>query len=166
MTTGGRWLRFTLVGLAGFALQLTMVWLLARVTALPVSAIVAVAVLLTVSHNFLWHERVTWPGHARRGRGRRWLAFQATNGTISIATNVIVTGPVMAMTGLPIQAANAIAVAVAACANFLAGDRLVFRRPQPQRASASLRAPSRMSIVCAIWLARLIAAVPSKGYRP
>jgi putative flippase GtrA len=132
MTTTMRWLRFTLVGLAGFALQLTAIWVLARLTPLPVSLIVALAVLLTVSHNFFWHERVTWPGHTREGRGRRWLAFHATNGVISIATNVVVTGPIMQMTGLPIQAANAVAVMVASFANFIAGDRVVFA---PVRAS-------------------------------
>lgn len=127
-----RWVRFTLVGLAGFALQLTAVWLLARLTPLPVTVIVTLAVLVTVSHNFFWHERVTWPGQAREGRWRRWLAFHATNGVISIAANVVVTGPVMQMTGLPIEAANAIAVGVASFANFAAGDRLVFA-PAPSR---------------------------------
>jgi putative flippase GtrA len=126
MTTTSRWVRFTLVGLAGFALQLTAVWLLARLTPLPVSVIVTLAVVLTVSHNFFWHERVTWPGHTREGRRRRWLAFLATNGLISIATNVVVTGPIMQVTGLPIQAANAIAVVAASCANFVAGDKIVF----------------------------------------
>lgn len=134
MTATIRWLRFTLVGLAGFALQLTAVWLLARLTPLPVTLIVTLAVLLTVSHNFFWHERVTWPGQAREGRRRRWLTFHAANGMISIATNVVVTGPIMQMTGLPIQAANAIAVVAASFANFVAGDRVVFtpRRRQAE----------------------------------
>lgn len=133
MTTTSRWLRFTLVGIAGFALQLTTVWLLARVTPLPVTVIVALAVLLTLSHNFFWHEHVTWPGQAREGRGRRWLAFHATNGMISVATNIVLTGPIMQLTGLPILGANTIAVAVASFANFIAGDRVVFtsRRRQP-----------------------------------
>ena len=126
MTTTRRWLRFTLVGFAGFAVQLTTVWLLARLTPLPVSVIVTLAVLLTVSHNFFWHERVTWPGGTREGRLRRWLAFNAANGMISIATNVVATGPIMQMTGLPIQAANAIAIVVASFANFVAGDKVVF----------------------------------------
>jgi putative flippase GtrA len=125
MTTR-RWLRFTAVGLAGFALQLTTVWLLARLTPLPASLIVALAVLLTLSHNFFWHERVTWPRQTRVGRRRRWLAFHAANGMISLATNVVATGPIMQMTGLPIQAASAIAVVAASFANFVAGDRVVF----------------------------------------
>jgi putative flippase GtrA len=44
MTTAGRWVRFMLVGCAGLALQLTTVWLLARLTPLPASAIVTLAV--------------------------------------------------------------------------------------------------------------------------
>jgi putative flippase GtrA len=130
-----------LVGLAGFALQLTAVWLLARLTSLPVSVIVALAVLLTVSHNFFWHERVTWPGQTREGRLRRWLAFHAANGMISIATNVVVTGPVMLMTGLPIQGANAIAVVLASFANFLASDRVVFT-PRRRQAEPLLNRPA------------------------
>ena len=125
-----RWLRFTMVGAAGFALQLTAVWLLARLTSLPVSVVVTLGVLLSVSHNFFWHERVTWPGQPRAGRLRRWLAFHAANGTISIVANVVVTGVVMQMTGLPIQAANAVAVVAASFANFLAGDRIVFTPPR------------------------------------
>ena len=81
MTTTGRWLRFTVVGLAGFAVQLTTVWLLARLTPLPVSVIVTLAVLLTVSHNFFWHERVTWPGQPREGRLRRLGGVPRGGGT-------------------------------------------------------------------------------------
>jgi putative flippase GtrA len=131
MTTAVRWLRFMLVGLAGFALQLTTVWLLARLTPLPVTLIVTMAVLLTVSHNFFWHERVTWPGQSREGRWRRWLAFHGANGVVSIAANVVVTGALMQLTALPIQAANAIAVVVASVANFIAADRVVFTPPRP-----------------------------------
>lgn len=135
MTTAGRWARFTLVGIAGFVVQLTAVWGLAALTPLPTSLIVTLAVLLAVSHNFLWHERVTWPQRPPEGRWRRWLAFHAANGLISVAANVAVTGPLMHVTGLPIQAANAVAVVAASLANFAASDRVVFR-PAAARVSA------------------------------
>ncbi len=143
MTASVRWMRFTLVGLAGFALQLTTVWLLARLTPLPTSLIVTLAVLLTVSHNFFWHERVTWPGRPTEGLGRRWLAFHAANGLISVITNVVVTGPIMQATGLPIPAANAVAVAAASFANFLAGDRIVFAPARAGRRAVGFAPPGR-----------------------
>lgn len=135
-----RWGWFTLVGLAGFGLQLTTIWLLARATPLPSRAIVLTAVLLAISHNFFWHERVTWPGQPRAGRWRRWLAFHAANGLISIATNVALTPPLMDLTGLPIQAANAVAVAVASCANFIVGDRVVFAPDRSATSAGIIRA--------------------------
>jgi putative flippase GtrA len=143
-----RWCRFNLVGLAGFVLQLILLAALTRLTAWPLGACVAVAVMLTVSHNFVWHTRYTWrppggaaranvggadaPPHdgARRGLGRglrQWAAFNLSNGLISLACNVLVTSGVAAL-GAPVLAANLTAVAVASLANFVVADRLVFRR--------------------------------------
>jgi putative flippase GtrA len=91
---------------------------------------VALSVLAAVSHNFLWHERVTWPELPREGRLRRWAAFHASTGVVSVAANVGVTVPVAALTGLPVVTANLVAVLVASFANFLVSDRMVFRRPE------------------------------------
>lgn len=46
MTAVHRWLWFTIVGVVRFALQLTIVWMLARLTPWPASLIMIVAVLL------------------------------------------------------------------------------------------------------------------------
>jgi putative flippase GtrA len=122
-----RWLRFNLVGIVGFAVQ--MLTLAALTYGLGVHAAVAVplAVFITVSHNFLWHERVTWPGQVRSGRWLRWISFNCSNGLVSIATNVVVTPLVLAATGLPLLVANAVAVVAASLVNFLVSDRLIFR---------------------------------------
>ena len=125
MTTPARWLRFNLVGIAGFALQLLVLSLLAPRTPLAIAVTLAVAAAAT--HNFAWHEHVTWPGQPATRRWQRWMAFLGTNGLISIATNVAVTAGVSAL-GAPILLANALAVAVASTANFLVSDRLVFRQ--------------------------------------
>ena len=85
------------------------------------------AVLVAVSHNFLWHERITWPGLPRDTRLRRWLSFHLTNGAISVVANVIVTTLIMKVLGVPLLAANAIAVGIASLANFLVSDRFIFR---------------------------------------
>jgi len=47
---------------------------------------------------------------------------------VSVATNVGVTTAVTSLTGLPLVAANILAVGVTSIANFLISDRLVFRQ--------------------------------------
>ena len=89
-------------------------------------AIVA-AVLVAVSHNFFWHERVTWPDRPRAGRFRRWLSFHLSTGAVSVAANVGMTTAVTTVTGLPLVPANAVAVVASSLASFLVSDRLVFR---------------------------------------
>ena len=66
MTPLARWLRFNMVGIAGFAVQMLTLAALDRWSAAPTAVAVTLAVLAAVSHNFLWHERVTWPGTAAR----------------------------------------------------------------------------------------------------
>ena len=127
MTTQTRWLRFNAVGIAGFAIQMIVLALVAG--RMPLAIAVTLAVVAAATHNFVWHERVTWPGQPTSRRGQRWIAFLGTTGLISIATNVAVTMGVHAM-GLPVLVANALAVAVASTGNFRVSDRLVFRHRQ------------------------------------
>jgi putative flippase GtrA len=116
--------RFNLVGAAGFVLQLTLLHALTRLTNWPLSVCVAAAVLVTVSHNFVWHARYTWRGATDRWFAR-WLAFNLSNGAVSLVANVVVT-TVVAAAGVPVVAANVAAVCAAALVNFLLSDRLVF----------------------------------------
>jgi putative flippase GtrA len=122
-----RWIRFNLIGVMGFALQTATLWTLVHWSGLPSSVSVAIAVLVAVSHNFLWHERFTWRDRPRTERARRWLSFNISTGVISLITNVGVTMVVMTLTGLPVVASNIIAVVSASLLNFLIADRLVFR---------------------------------------
>lgn len=125
MTVQARWLRFNLVGLAGFAVQLIALAILAP--HLPLAMAVTIAVVAAATHNFAWHERVTWRGGPPTRKWHRWVAFLGTNGLISIAANVAVTVGVSAL-GVPVLVANALAVAMASTANFLVSDRLVFQQ--------------------------------------
>lgn len=127
MTAGARWVRFNLVGLLGFGVQAGFLWAFVTVFAVPAPIAVALAVFATVSHNFAWHERFTWPGSSREGRWKRWLAFNATTGALSIAANVAITTLVVRATGLPIVAANLLTVALLSLANFAVCD-LIFHR--------------------------------------
>jgi putative flippase GtrA len=123
-----RWVRFNLVGVAGFAIQILTLAAVTRWLGLGTGVAVALAVLVAVSHNFLWHERITWPRQSREGRLRRWLSFNLSNGLISIVTNVAVTTLVVAATGAPLLVANATAVVMASALNFLVSDRYIFNR--------------------------------------
>lgn len=120
-------MRFNAVGVMGFTLQMLTLWLLVRWTGASAGAAVTVAVLAAVSHNFLWHERVTWRGLPRQHRMRRWLSFHLSTGMVSVVTNVGVTMVVMNVTGLPVLLANVVAVALGSLANFWINDRLIFR---------------------------------------
>jgi putative flippase GtrA len=122
-----RWLRFNLVGIMGFSLQTLTLSALVRWSGLPATLSVAIAVLVAVSHNFLWHERFTWHDRPRDERAWRWLSFNASTGVISVISNIGVTMAVMTFTGLPVLTSNIIAVASASLLNFVISDRLVFR---------------------------------------
>jgi putative flippase GtrA len=125
-----RFVRFNLVGVAGFGVQLAVVFLLSHVESgfsrtVQVAAATALAVEAAILHNFVWHERWTWADRPATGRDRlaRLGAFHLTNGLVSIVGNV---GIVMLLAGLNPIAANAIAVAACSLVNFTAGDRFVF----------------------------------------
>jgi dolichol-phosphate mannosyltransferase len=133
-----RWLRFNAVGLMGFVLQALTLWALVHWSGLRASISVAIAVLVAVTHNFLWHERYTWRDRPRTERVRRWLSFNASNGVVSLISNIGVTMVLTTLTGLPILASNIIAVVFASLLNFLISDRLVFPAPSPREARRGL----------------------------
>jgi putative flippase GtrA len=126
MTQAARWLRFNMVGGAGFVVQMLTLAALEKWLLAPAGVAVTLAVLVAVSHNFLWHERVTWPGRPAEGRCRRWLAFNVSTGVVSVLTNLIVTTIVVETTGAPLLFSNLIAVLSASLVNFWVSDRAVF----------------------------------------
>lgn len=130
MTPRRQWVRFNVVGVCGFVVQIATLSMMVR-AGLPTAASIAIAVLAAVSHNFIWHERFTWPNQPREGRLGRWMAYQASTGAVSVITNVGATPLVMTVTGLPVVAANAVAVVLMSGLNFVVSDRIIFdRRPE------------------------------------
>jgi putative flippase GtrA len=133
-----RFLRFNAVGVAGFAVQLAVVWLLTDVASgfsrtWHTAVITALAVEAAVLHNFLWHERWTWADRPVAGRDRltRLVRFHLTNGLVSIAGNVAIVAILSSVASgfsrtYGLLGANAIAVLVCSLVNFAAGNRLVF----------------------------------------
>ena len=122
--------KFTLVGMLGFAIQLLMIQVFTALTSNYLMA-TAVAVELTVLHNFVWHERFTWRERVATGVGgklRRLVRFHVSNGATSIAENLFLMRLLVGGIHLHVLPANLLSVTACALANFLASDRWVFTR--------------------------------------
>jgi len=123
-----RFLTFNGVGFVGFALQLGLLGLLLRL-GLHYLAATALAVELTVLHNFFWHERWTWRDRPAGAGGawRRLWRFHAANGLISLAGNLVLMRVFVGLLGMAPVPANLLSVLVCGLVNFAASDRFVFR---------------------------------------
>jgi len=128
------WTRFLAVGALGFVLQIGALTTLA-LAGVPTAIATAGAIEIAILHNFLWHERWTWPDRAKgRGAGERgararftcFLRFNGAAALVSLVGNVALTVWLVDGLGLPLAVGNAIAVAALAAINFLLADRWVF----------------------------------------
>jgi putative flippase GtrA len=126
-TTARRWLKFNFIGLIGIGVQLFALALLKTVLHMNYLLATALAVEAAVVHNFLWHERFTWPDRVAKARLVRFLKFNLTNGAISILGNVLLMRFFAGTVKIPYLAANLITIACCSVFNFLASDRFVFR---------------------------------------
>jgi len=124
-----RLVRFNLVSALGMIVQLGAAALLVGAIGLDYLAGSALAIELAVLHNFAWHDRWTWrdPGRRRGAAGRRCLAFHAGNGCVSMLGSLVLLPWLVGVLHIHFLAANLVAIAVTGLANFLVGDRLVFR---------------------------------------
>jgi putative flippase GtrA len=123
-----RFWRFTLVGLLGFAVQLTVLALLVRLGVHYLAA-TGVAVEAAVLHNFVWHERWTWADRAPAPDSRvaRLWRFHLLNGSVSLGGNLLIVRLLVGGVGLSPLAGNIVSVLACAAINFAGADRLVFR---------------------------------------
>ena len=135
-----RWLKFNAVGGLGVCLQLSALAVL--VGGLGVNYMVAtgIAVELTVVHNFLWHEYFTWGDRTRSAGGgvcRRLLTFNASNGLVSLAGNLLLMRLLVGVAEVPYVMANGIAILSCSLVNFLLAELMVFaaRKRSPERPS-------------------------------
>ena len=124
-----RFLKFNGVGIAGFAVQLTV---LAALVHLGVHYLAPTLVALeaAVLHNFFWHERWTWRDRPAEGRGRldRFWRFHALNGVVSLVGNLALMRLLVGTLGMPAIPANLLAVIACSVLNYFASDRMVFAR--------------------------------------
>ena len=113
------------------ALQFALLFLLRSIFHFNYLAAAALAVEVTVVHNFLWHERYTWADRVpRSGRESlsRMLRFNLTNGAVSIGGNLALMKIMVGIGHMNYLAANAVAIVVCSLFNFLLSHAYVFER--------------------------------------
>jgi len=128
---GARFGKFSLVGLAGAALQVILFDLLRRGCHLPGAAATSIAVEMVVMNNFFWHERFTWRDRGRMGlrqRALRLWRFHAGNGLFSLAGNTLLVYGLVEMFKAPALPSAVAAIALCAPVNFWIADRWVYRK--------------------------------------
>jgi putative flippase GtrA len=124
-----RWVKFNLVGGLGIFVQVGTLAVFRSWLRLDYLLATGLAVEIAVIHNFFWHGRFTW---ADRPAARpvqsfiRLAKFNASNGAVSIAGNILLMRLLVGELKLNYVAANLIAIVVCSLVNFLLGDRFVF----------------------------------------
>lgn len=127
--------KFSLVGLLGVGLQMLLVMLLIK--KLPTIPATALAVELTVLHNFLWHEQFTWGDrkttNIRQRLSRLWR-FQVGNGLVSLVGNSAINYLLVECLRFPSLPSSLASIAVCSIANFVLAD-LCFKAADQQVAA-------------------------------
>jgi putative flippase GtrA len=125
-----RWTTFNLVGAAGAAVQIGMIAYLAGVCGWHYLPATAAAVEGAVVHNFAWHHWWTWkdrPAASWHSVAARFARFQALNGVVSLAGNLVVVKVLSGSFGTDPVVANVVAIAACALVNFALSEAVVFR---------------------------------------
>ena len=131
-----RFARFTLVGLLGVALQLSLLALLTKHFRMPPVTATVLAVEITLLHNFLWHERFTWRDRRFknfRQRALRLWRFQLGNGLVSLLGNTSLTYCLVERLDAPPLPSALVSIALCSLANFALADRWVYDSSQQRR---------------------------------
>jgi putative flippase GtrA len=118
--------RYLLVAALGAGLQAAVVLAATAAGCSPVAATV-IGIEAAILHNFAWHDRWTW-GDRKRCEPRvvRLVRYNAAMAGTSLLVGAGVTWLVVAGLGWGVLPANALAIAVAALANYVASDRVLF----------------------------------------
>jgi putative flippase GtrA len=121
-----RWLKFSAVGATGIAVQLVSLAFLLRVAGVHYLLATALAVELSVLHNFIWHKKWTWADRNSASSGAMLLRFNLTNGALSILGNLFFMWLFVGCAGMDARFANVLTISICALANFILSDMVVF----------------------------------------
>jgi putative flippase GtrA len=90
-------------------------------------AATAVALELTLLHNFVWHVKYTWRDRREPSAlPRQLLRFHLSNGLVSMLGNLAFMPLLVRGAGIPVVASNAIAILCCSLANFGVGNHWAF----------------------------------------
>jgi putative flippase GtrA len=127
MNTLLRWGKFNLVGTMGMVLQLALLavfnsWMTGHY--LYASAI---AIELTLLHNFVWHLQYTWRDRRISDTRLRQLArFHLSNGLVSMLGNLALMWLLVHKAHVPLLASNLIAILSCSVVNFCLANKWAF----------------------------------------
>ena len=135
MNTLIRWGKFNLVGVVGMAVQLALLAVFNHLAPGHYLMATAVAIEITLLHNFVWHVRFTWRDR-RDGSPLviRLLRFHLSNGLVSLIGNVALMRVLVGHAHLPVLAANLIAIVSCSLVNFALSDLWAFGSVRPRLA--------------------------------
>jgi len=142
-----RWGQFNLVGAAGMCLQLILLASLIRVMAGHYLYASAIAIEITLLHNFAWHWNYTW--RDRRNEVsimQSLLRFHFSNGLVSMLGNLALMAFLLHKKHLPLLVATIITILCCSIANFCIGTRWVFADAADTRRCRSLRTKIAMAV--------------------
>ena len=159
-----RWAKFNIVGAMGMVLQLAALALFNRVLHGHYLYASALAIELTLLHNFLWHVHYTWRDRSdNTSRLRQLIRFHLSNGMVSILGNLILMRLFVHEAHLPVLAANVIAVLSCSLANFGLGNIWAFSiKPK----DATPLKPHAASCVRVALLLMLFTSAVARGQAP
>jgi putative flippase GtrA len=127
MNTLLRWGRFNLVGAMGMAVQLAALALFNRWMAGHYLYASALAIELTLLHNFMWHLHYTWRDRRdNSARLRQLVRFHLSNGLVSMLGNLALMRLLVHEVHLPLLVSNGIAILCCSAVNFCLGNNWAF----------------------------------------
>ncbi|MGB7265390.1 MAG: GtrA family protein [Terracidiphilus sp.] len=127
MSTLARWCKFNVVGAMGMVVQLAALAVLNKCWEGRYLAATAVALEVTLVHNFVWHLHFTWRDR-RDGSallGKIWR-FHLSNGMVSMTGNLALMPILVHGARIPVVASNAIAILGCSLVNFCLGNHWAF----------------------------------------
>jgi putative flippase GtrA len=122
-----RWGKFNLVGAMGMVVQLGSLAALNALWPGHYLAGTAVALEVTLVHNFVWHLHYTW--RDRRDTAvlpRQFVRFHLSNGLVSIVGNLALMPLLVLEARIPVVVSNAIAILCCSLMNFCLGNNWAF----------------------------------------
>lgn len=122
-----RWGKFNFVGVMGFGVQLGSLAMLSRIAPGHYLVATAIALELTLIHNFVWHVHYTWRDRCESATlPAQCVRFHFSNGLVSFVGNLALMKALVDGARLPILAANAIAIVCCSLINFCLSETWVF----------------------------------------